>query len=144
MRNSQSLFVIGAALAPLAIILPGIAMADQPPAPPPPTTPTYICDTITGYDPAYFGAANCQPYGGMQASGIIPAGKAYTLTPRNGDATGNVQSFSCTAGSADTPTSVSPKRCTPIGTPIQASLAPSPVPFPVSGAPSTPPPTPAK
>jgi hypothetical protein len=143
MRISQSLFVIGAAVAPLAIIIPGIAMADQPPAPPPPTTPTYICDTITGFDPAYFGVGNCTPYGGMQASGIIPAGTAYKVTPRNGDPLGNIQSFSCSGGNADTPTTISPKRCTPIGTPIAASLAPSPVPFIPPGAPS-PAPVPAK
>ncbi|HTK66644.1 MAG TPA: hypothetical protein VL595_29995 [Pseudonocardia sp.] len=130
MRTSQSLFVIGAALAPLAIIIPGIAMADQPPAPPPPTTPTYICDTIVAQDPAYLGTVNCQPYGGMPTSGIIPDSTAYTITPRNGDPYGNVQSVRCTGGSADTPTSIAPKKCTPIGKAIKASLAPSPVPFP--------------
>ncbi len=130
MRTSQSLFVIGAALAPLVIIIPGIAMADQSPAPPPPTTPTYICDTIVAQDPAYLGTVNCQPYGGMPTAGIIGNRTTYTIIPRKGDSVGNLQSVRCTGGSADTPTSIAPKKCTPIGKPIQASLAPSPVPFP--------------
>jgi hypothetical protein len=48
----------------------------------------------------------------------------------SGDPLGNVQSLRCSGGSADAPTSLAPKSCTPIGTPIQASLAPFPVPFP--------------
>lgn len=143
MRTSQRLFVIGAALAPLAIIIPGIALADQPPAPPPPTTPTYICDSITGYDPAFTGVGNCAPYGGMQPSGLIAAGKTYTLTPRTADPLGNIQSYICSSGSADTPTTVSPKRCTPIGSPVPASLAPSAIPYPTS-LPPWPPAAPAK
>lgn len=143
MRTSQRLFVIGAALAPLAIIIPGIAMADQPPAPPPPTTPTYICDTITGFDPAYFGVGNCAPYGDMQPVGLIAAGKTYTLTPRTADPLGNIQSFRCTAGNADTPSTVAPKKCTPIGSPVPITLAPSAIPYPTTLAPF-PPPAPPK
>ena len=130
MRTSQSLFVIGAALAPLAIILPGIAMADQPPAPPAPTTPTYICDNVVAQDPAYLGTPNCAAYGGMPTAGVIPDSQAYTITPRNGDPYGNIQSVRCNGGSADAPTSIAGKKCHPVGTPIKASLAPSPVPFP--------------
>lgn len=141
MRTSQSLFVIGAALAPLAIILPGIAMADQPPAPPPPTTPSYICDTIVVEDPAYLGTDKCVPYGGMPTTGIIKDSTSYTIIPRNGDPYGQLQSIRCTGGSADTPTSIAPKKCTPIGKPIAASIAPSPVPYPPEGS-TVPPPVP--
>lgn len=143
MRTSHSLFVIGAALAPLAIILPGIALADQPPAPPPPTTPTYICDTVVSQDPAYLGTVNCWPYGGMPVSGVIPDSQTYTITPRNGDPYGNIQSISCNGGAADTPTSIAGKKCHPIGKPIQASIAPSPVPYPPAGS-TAPPPVPPK
>lgn len=143
MRISQSLFVIGAAVAPLAIIIPGVAMAEQPPAPPAPTTPTYICDSITGNEPAYFGVGLCAPYGGMQPTGLIAAGTSYILTPRTADPLGNIQSFKCRAGNADTPSTVAPKTCTPIGAPVPATLAPSAVPYPTVLAPF-PPPAPPK
>lgn len=129
MRTSHKMAVIGMAVAPMAVITGGLALAEQPPAPPPPTTPAYICDSIIANDPAYFGATNCQPFGGMQATGFLKEGATYTLTPRSADPAGNVQSFRCSGGYADTPSSIAPKKCSEIGSPVPSTVAPSPVPF---------------
>ncbi|MDQ2709056.1 MAG: hypothetical protein M3Z25_16090 [Actinomycetota bacterium] len=76
----------------------------------------------------------------MQATGLIAQGTTYTLTPRTGDPLGNVQSYQCSGGAADTPSTVAPKRCTAVGGPVPASVASSPVPFTQAGAAPPPPP----
>jgi hypothetical protein len=145
MRTSHKVAVVGMAIAPMAVITAGIAFADQPPAPPAPTTPAYICDAIVANDPAYFGVTNCQPFGGIQATGFLGDGSSYKLIPRTGDPAGNVQSFNCSGGYADTPSTISPKKCSPIGAPVKASVAPSAIPFtPAYAVPAAPPAPPKK
>jgi hypothetical protein len=140
MRTSHKLTVIGMAVAPMAIITSGLALAEQPPAPPAPTTPAYICDNVVYNDPAYFGVTNCQPYAGAIATGFVPESSRYTVRPRSGDPLGNVQTFSCSGGYADTPTTIAPKKCSAVGAPVQASLAPSAIPFtPAYSIPPAPP-----
>jgi hypothetical protein len=140
MRTSHKLAVVGMAVAPMALIAQGLALAEQPPAPPAPTTPTYICDQILVNDPAYVGLTNCQPFGGVQATGFVAEGVRYTLTPRQADPLGNVQSLACSGGYADTPSSIAPKKCSAIGSPVPSTVAPSPVPFtPAYSVPPSPP-----
>ena len=145
MRTSHKVAVVGMAIAPMAVITAGLAFAEQPPAPPPPTTPAYICDSIVANDPAYFGVTNCQPFGGSAVTGFIADGTGYTLIPRNADPAGNVQSFRCSGGYADTPSTIAPKKCSAIGNPAVASLAPSAIPFtPAYSVPPAPPVPPKK
>lgn len=82
---------------------------------------SYVCDKVSGSDPGVYGVGNCRASGGMQASGLIPVGQAYVLTPRAGNALGYTQSFSCSGGRADSPSMVVPKRCAAIGNPGLAS-----------------------
>lgn len=145
MRTSHKVAVVGMAIAPMAVITAGLAFAQDAPAPTPPTTPTYICDNILANDPAYFGITNCQGFGGVQASGFLKDSNSFTVVPRKGDSAGNLQSLRCSGGYADTPTTIAPKKCSPIGTPVIASLAPSAVPFtPAYSVPPAPPVPPKK
>lgn len=82
---------------------------------------SYVCDKVSGSDPGVYGAGDCHASGGMQASGLIPVGQAYVLTPRSANSLGYTQSFSCTGGRADSPSMVVPKRCAAIGNPVLAS-----------------------
>ncbi len=150
MRISRSLLAAGAAIVPLAIVLP-VAMAQPPtpaPPPPPPTTPTYICDNVLANQPAVFGHNNCEPFGGVPMSGLIPNSTKYVVIPRKGDSMGNIQKWSCYGGSADMPVSIAPRGCTQIGTKVPESVAPSAVPYGgpggVSRPPAPPPPPPKK
>lgn len=82
---------------------------------------SYTCDKVSGSDPGVFGTGNCRPYGGVQASGVIPAGQAYVLIPRKANALGYTQTFSCSGGRAESPSMVVPRRCAAIGRPVLAS-----------------------
>lgn len=82
---------------------------------------SYSCDKVSGSDPGVYGVGHCQASKGLQASGIIPVGQAYVLTPRSANALGYTQSYACSGGRADSPTMVVPKRCAAIGNPVLAS-----------------------
>lgn len=82
---------------------------------------SYLCDTVTGSDPGVYGVGHCRASGGLQASGMIPVGQSYVLTPRSANALGYKQSFSCSGGRASSPSMVIPKRCAAIGNPVPAS-----------------------
>ena len=82
---------------------------------------SYTCDKVSGSDPGVYGVGHCRAAGGMQASGVIPVGQAYLLTPRKANTLGYTQSFSCSGGRADSPSMVVPKRCAAIGNPVLAS-----------------------
>ena len=81
----------------------------------------YTCDRVSGSDPGVYGVGNCHASGGMQASGVIPVGQSYVLTPRKANALGYTQTFSCSGGRADSPSMVVPKRCAALGNPVMAS-----------------------
>lgn len=81
----------------------------------------YTCDKVSGSEPGVYGVGNCHASGGMQASGVIPVGQSYVVTPRRANALGYTQSFSCSGGRADSPSMVVPRRCAAIGSPVMAS-----------------------
>jgi hypothetical protein len=81
----------------------------------------YTCDRVSGSDPGVYGVGNCHASCGMQASGVIPVGQSYVLTPRKANALGYTQTFSCSGGRADSPSMVVPKRCAALGNPVMAS-----------------------
>lgn len=56
----------------------------------------------------------------MQTTGYIPEGKSYTMVARTGD----IQKYNCSGGTVDAPTAVAPKKCSPVGPSVPASLAP--------------------
>jgi hypothetical protein len=82
---------------------------------------TYTCDKLSGSDPGVYGVGHCHASQGLQASGMIPVGQAYVLTPRKANALGYTQSFACSGGRADSPSMVVPKRCAAVGSPVLAS-----------------------
>jgi hypothetical protein len=137
MRISKNHFAIGAAIVPLALVIPGVALADPPPpgSPPPPTGPAYVCDQIMDVQPAVMGYTNCEAFGGMKSAGWIDTGKSYKLIPRKAGsgggyaATDEYQAYTCSGGYVDAPTSVAPKKCSDSGPSVAGSVAPSPIPY---------------
>lgn len=128
MRITSRLLAVAAAAVPVAVLIPAVAMAapaQNPAPPPPPTTPAYICDILVSVLPGVVATTNCEAFGGMQTTGYIPEGQSYTLVNRTGD----IQKFKCSGGTVDAPTGVAPKKCTPLGPSVPASLAPPPVPY---------------
>jgi hypothetical protein len=128
MRTSRAALILGGAAASLTIAFSGVAQAADspaPPSPPLPTTPTYVCQTVQAVQPAVFGYSLCEAFGGAKKGNIyLTHGETYMLIPRTGD---TIQRYRCYGGNIDTPTAVSPQRCTEVGPAVPfAQAAPAP------------------
>jgi hypothetical protein len=135
MRIPRAALLLGGAVATLAITFTGVAQAaDQaPPSSPPPTTPTYVCQSVMAVQPAVFGYNQCEAFGGAPVGNTyLTHGESYMLIPRTGD---TIQKYRCYGGNIDTPTAVSPQGCTEVGPAIPAAQAPPPVPYQIPANP---------
>lgn len=109
MQVLRNLFVVAAAVAPLAFAIPAEAR-DEPTY----GEPTYTCDTVMFPGETVFGEGNCAATNGAPTSGFITTERTFFVVAR----TGLLQKIRCHGGGfdrpggyADTPTSVSGNYC---------------------------------